>query len=59
MSNSNWDYYGRWGIDLASSTTSFGFKAAKTGTRLGVNLSLSIFRSARLMICFFLSVLDH
>ncbi|KAG5220540.1 lipase class [Salix suchowensis] len=37
-----WDYYTRQGLDLASTATSFGFTAAKTGTRLGVRISIRI-----------------
>ena len=33
----NWDRYSRQGIDLAHKATSFGFSAAKAGTRLGVS----------------------
>lgn len=35
--SSTWDRYGRWGIDLASATTTFGFQVAKTGTKFGVS----------------------
>lgn len=33
----NWDRYGRQGVDLALSASSFGFFAAKYSTRLGVS----------------------
>lgn len=38
MFSKNWDAYGRQGVDLASAAASFGFTAAKVGTRLGVCL---------------------
>ncbi|KAH9483004.1 Diacylglycerol lipase-beta [Psilocybe cubensis] len=35
----NWDTYSRQGIDLAHSASSFGFSAAKAGTRLGFSIA--------------------
>lgn len=32
----SWDSYGRQGIDIAHKVSSFGFSAAKFGTKLGV-----------------------
>ncbi|KAJ3738904.1 hypothetical protein DFH05DRAFT_1515723 [Lentinula detonsa] len=42
----NWDVYSRRGLDLASSAASFGFSAAKTGTKLGFALTRGIASSA-------------
>lgn len=36
------DRYGRYTVDIASTASSFGFAAAKAGTRLGVRLFLSL-----------------
>ncbi|PPQ81087.1 hypothetical protein CVT25_014550 [Psilocybe cyanescens] len=35
----NWDTYSRQGIDLAHTVSSFGFSAAKAGTRLGFSVA--------------------
>jgi hypothetical protein len=32
-----WDSYGRKGLDIAHSASTFGFSAAKVSTRLGVS----------------------
>ncbi|KDR74509.1 hypothetical protein GALMADRAFT_250502 [Galerina marginata CBS 339.88] len=42
----NWDRYGRQGIDLAHTATSFGFSAAKTGTRIGFSIARGIAAAA-------------
>ena len=34
----SWDSYGRQGIDIAHKVSSFGFSAAKFGTKLGVRV---------------------
>jgi sn1-specific diacylglycerol lipase len=33
----SWDSYGRKGLDIAHSASTFGFSAAKVSTRLGVS----------------------
>ncbi|RDB15457.1 Sn1-specific diacylglycerol lipase alpha [Hypsizygus marmoreus] len=38
----NWDTYGRQGLDLASTATSFGFNAVKAGTRFGFAVTRGI-----------------
>ncbi|KAF8898150.1 hypothetical protein CPB84DRAFT_1709834 [Gymnopilus junonius] len=38
----NWDRYSRQGIDLAHTVTSFGFSAAKSGTRLGFSIARGV-----------------
>ncbi|KAK7051324.1 hypothetical protein VNI00_004824 [Paramarasmius palmivorus] len=42
----NWDTYSRQGLDLASSAASFGFSAAKTGTKLGFAITRGIASTA-------------
>ncbi|KAF7969412.1 hypothetical protein HWV62_27411 [Athelia sp. TMB] len=44
--SSSWDRYGRWGIDIASATSAFGFRAAKTGTRLGFSITRGVASAA-------------
>ncbi|KZP21658.1 alpha/beta-hydrolase [Athelia psychrophila] len=39
---SSWDKYGRWGIDIASATSAFGFRVAKTSTRLGFSITRGV-----------------
>ena len=36
----SWDSYGRKGLDIAHSASTFGFSAAKVSTRLGVSAIL-------------------
>ncbi|KAF8966422.1 hypothetical protein BDZ97DRAFT_682787 [Flammula alnicola] len=42
----NWDRYSRHGIDLAYTATSFGFSAAKIGTRLGFSIARTLASTA-------------
>ncbi|KAG7096493.1 hypothetical protein E1B28_003923 [Marasmius oreades] len=42
----NWDTYSRQGLDLASAAASFGFSAAKTGTKLGFAVTRGIASTA-------------
>lgn len=42
---SNWDEYGRIGVDVAVSATALTFYAVKSGTRFGVSTLLSRLRS--------------
>ncbi|ESK93113.1 lipase class 3 [Moniliophthora roreri MCA 2997] len=53
---SNWDTYSRQGLDLASSAASFGFSAAKFGTRLGFAVTRGIASTA---VGITTSVVDH
>ncbi|KAK1227266.1 hypothetical protein PQX77_009753 [Marasmius sp. AFHP31] len=52
----NWDTYSRQGLDLASAAASFGFSAAKTGTKLGFAVTRGIANTA---VGITTSVVDH
>ncbi|KAL0577563.1 GPI inositol deacylase [Marasmius crinis-equi] len=52
----NWDTYSRQGLDLASAAASFGFSAAKTGTKLGFAVTRGIASTA---VGITTSVVDH
>ncbi|KAI0772559.1 alpha/beta-hydrolase [Trametes elegans] len=49
---SNWDRYGRLGLDLASTATTLGFSAAKACTKLGVRNNAIFQHSQRLIDAF-------
>ncbi|KAF9268403.1 alpha/beta-hydrolase [Marasmius fiardii PR-910] len=52
----NWDTYSRQGLDLASAAASFGFSAAKTGTKLGFAVTRGIASTA---VGITTTVVDH